>query len=161
LAGDDRKKQALALWERGFRAQAEGRLDDAMNLYRASLEACETAEAHTFIGWVYSWVGRIDDAIEACHKAIAADPSFGNPYNDIGVYLMMQGKPDDAIPWLERAKGAPRYEPRHFPYLNLGRLYLRKGRLSEALREFEGALRVQPDDEEAKRHVREIRARMN
>jgi len=26
------------------------------------------------------------------------------------------GQVDQAIPWLELAKKAPRYEPRHFPY---------------------------------------------
>src|SRR5678816_2712506 len=52
-------------------------------------------------------------------RPIDVDPTVGNPYNDIGSYLMKQGKLDDAIVWLEKAKSAPRYEPRHYPYLNL------------------------------------------
>ena len=71
--------------------------------------------------------------------AIGVDPSFGNPYNDIGSYLVHQNRLEEAIPWLEKAKLAPRYEPRHFPYLNLGRIYLRLGRVREANREFEQA----------------------
>ena len=51
------------------------------------------------------------------------DQTFGNPYNDIGSYLVKKGEFDEAIEWLEKAKTAPRYEPRHFPYMNLGRIY--------------------------------------
>ena len=47
--------------------------------------------------------------------------------NDIGSYLVKKGKLDEAIEWLEKAKTAPRYEPRHFPYMNLGRIYAQKG----------------------------------
>ena len=49
--------------------------------------------------------GRLEEAIEECHKAIAVDPTFGNPYNDIGAYLIEMGRLDEAIPWLERATG--------------------------------------------------------
>jgi Tfp pilus assembly protein PilF len=54
--------------------------------------------------------------------AIEVDPTFGNPYNDIGAYYIGKGELDEAVQWLEKAKRAPRYEPRHFPYMNLGRL---------------------------------------
>jgi hypothetical protein len=41
--------------------------------------ACQpTAEAHTFLGWTYSFMGRLDDAIAECH-ATETDPTFGNP----------------------------------------------------------------------------------
>ncbi|HXI02953.1 MAG TPA: tetratricopeptide repeat protein, partial [Candidatus Saccharimonadales bacterium] len=94
------------------------------------------AEAHTFLGWAYSFVDRLDEAIEECRRAIAVDPEFGNPYNDIGSYLIKKGRLQEAIGWLEKAKTAPRYEPKHYPYLNLGRLYMAMGRIDEAQREF-------------------------
>jgi len=46
-----------------------------------------SAEAHTFLVWVYSFERRFAEAIAECKRAIAVDPEFGNPYNDIGVYL--------------------------------------------------------------------------
>ena len=98
-------------------------LDEAVELYKKSIEAYPTAEAYTFLGWTYSWMGRIDDAIAECHKAIEVDPTFGNPYNDIGSYLLMKGQIDDAIPWLERALQAPRYESYCYPHMNLARAY--------------------------------------
>ena len=47
-----------------------------------------TAEAYTFLGWTYHFQGRIEDAIAECKRAIEVDPEFGNPYNDIGAYLI-------------------------------------------------------------------------
>ena len=72
-------------------------------------------------------------ATAECLRAIEIDPHFGNPYNDIGVHLMQQGKLEEAIPWLEKAKQARRYEPRQFPSMNLGRVYLQQRRWWEAL----------------------------
>jgi len=103
-----------------------------------------TAEAHTFLGWTYSFQGRLDEATQECLRAIDVDPDFGNPYNDIGCYLMQQGKLDEAVTWLERAKQAKRYEPRQFPYMNLARIHVKQGRWWDALREFEEAVRLAP-----------------
>ena len=136
--------KALELWQEAYRRQMKGELDRAIELYRRSIEICPTAEAHTFLGWTYSFQGRLDEAVKECLRAIEIDPDFGNPYNDIGVYLMQQDKLDEAIPWLERAKRAPRYEPRQFPYMNLGRVHLKKGHWWDALGEFEGAVRAAP-----------------
>src|SRR5260370_13535709 len=85
-------------------------------------------------------MGRIDDAIEECRRAIEVDPAFGNPYNDIGAYLIAKGELDEAISWLEKAKQAPRYDPRHFPFINLDPIYAAKGMVNRAIGEFEGAL---------------------
>ena len=135
----EKMQQAQRLLEEALRAQMDKHYDDAVRLYKESLAACPTAEAHTFLGWTYSFMGRLDEAIEECRHAIGVDPEFGNPYNDIGSYLMKQGKLNEAIDWLEKAKDAPRYEPRHYPYLNLGRLYLSLGRFEDAAREFSQA----------------------
>src|SRR5262245_38917316 len=103
-----------------------GDLDEAVRLYRSSLDAHPTAEAHTFLGWTYSFQGHLDEAIAECHRAIEVDPTFGNPYNDIGAYLIEQGRHDEAIPWLEKAKTAPSYEAPHYPRFNLARVYVAK-----------------------------------
>src|SRR5260370_4781927 len=94
-------------------------------------------------------------------KAIAVDQTFGNPYNDIGSYLFKMGKLDEAIEWLEKAKKAPRYEPRHFPYLNLGRIYAQKGMVLRAIEEFERALEFQPDEPTCVTALRQLPATLN
>jgi Tfp pilus assembly protein PilF len=154
-------ERAASLFQRAFEAQMRGQLAAAEALYKQSIQSFPTAEAHTFLGWTYSMGGRLDEAIEECRRAIAVDPLFGNPYNDIGAYLLELGRVDEAVPWLERAKLAPRYEPRHYPYFNLGRAYLAKDMLSKALAEFEGALLAQPDFEPARTAVTALKRRLN
>jgi len=161
MSDPDRRERAIELWQQAYALHMRKELDEAIRLYQESLTLCPTAEAHTFLGWAYSFQGRLDEAIAECHKAIALDPDFGNPYNDIGVYLIEQGDLDGAVPWLEKAKGAARYEPRHFPCMNLGRIYLQRGRWQEALRELEAAARLAPNDPGARKLLHEIRARFN
>jgi len=153
--------EALGLWRQGTERLLAGDLDEAIGLFTASLEARPTAEAYTFRGWAYSFGGRLDEAIDECRKAIATDPDFGNPYNDIGCYLMAQGQPDEAIPWFEKAKRAARYEPRHFPYLNLGKLRAARGEVEEACAELEGALAENPGDPMALALLERLRYRVN
>lgn len=135
----NRRERAERLLHEALKEQEARRYDNAILLYQDSIAAWPTAEAHTFLGWTYSYLDRLDEAIEECRRAIALDPDFGNPYNDIGSYLMKQGKLEEAIVWLEKAKQAPRYEPRHYPYLNLARLYATLGRFEDARREFSQA----------------------
>ncbi len=161
MAEPDALELATHLWQHAYRHQMAGDLDRAIELYRRSIQVCPTAEAHTFLGWTYSFRGRLEEATRECLRAIEVDPDFGNPYNDIGVYLMQQGKPGEAIPWLEKAKRARRYEPRQFPYMNLGRIYLQQGRWWEAMREFQGAVDVAPDDLHARKLLHELMAKVN
>ncbi len=151
-------------WEhfaRGYELQMQGRLRDALAAYRQSLALHPTAEAMTFYGWALSFMGRVEDAIEACHKAIAIDPDFGNPYNDIGAYLLQLGRPLEAIPWLEKAKQAPRYESRQFPWCNLGAAYEALGRLPEAMEQYRGALAIEPDYDHARHRLFQLLGRIN
>jgi tetratricopeptide (TPR) repeat protein len=157
----ERLRRATELWQEGCRYQMQGELDRPIERYRRSIDVHPTAEAYTFLGWALSFQGKLDEATEKCLRAIEIDPDFGNPYNDIGVYLMQQEKFDEAIPWLEKAKLAKRYEPRQFPFMNLGRIYLKQGRWWEALQEFEGAVRAAPDDVEARKALHAVRARLN
>ncbi len=155
------QENALELWREGTARLLAGDLAEAIDLFTRSLEICPSAEAYTFRGWAYSFTGNLDRAIEECRKAIATDPTFGNPYNDIGCYLMEQGKLDEAPAWFERAKRASRYEPRHFPYLNLGRLYAARGDVAEAMAEFEGALAENPGDPMALKYLETLKYRVN
>jgi len=159
-AGDQRER-AVALWREAYRQQMAGDLDGAVQTYQRSIATCPTAEAHTFLGWTYSFQGRLDEATAECLRAIEIDPEFGNPYNDIGVYLMQQDKLEEALPWLERAKRAPRYEPRQFPYMNAARIHMKRGRWWEALKELEGAVQVAPTDKSSHEVLHNLRGRLN
>jgi Tfp pilus assembly protein PilF len=155
------REQARKLFQRAFQCQQAGQLEDASKLYQASIAEHPTAEAHTFLGWVYSLGGSYEKAIAECKRGIETDPSLGNPYNDIGGYLIELGRPDDAVPWLRKAMAARRYEARHYPHINMARIHKQRGDLLEALAELTEALTKEPNDRRVIRSIRRLQARVN
>lgn len=154
-------ERAFELFQEAYEHQMSGDLEKAVALYKASIATHPTAEAHTFLGWTYSFQGRLDDAIAECRNAISVDPDFGNPYNDIGAYLIEQGKYDDAIPWLERALAARRYSSYHFPWFNLGRARVSREEYNEAINCFERALEIDPGYALARDALADVRKRIH
>ena len=136
--------QALAHWGAGYVYHLSGRFETAIEFFRKSIEIHPTARGHTFLGWSLSMLGRLEEAIAECKKAVPLDPDYGNPYNDIGLYLIELGRPDEAIPWLEKAMTAKRYCCYQYAHVNMGRILLDKGRLAEAQQAFERALGYDP-----------------
>ena len=161
MSEKDPLTKAIELFQQAYQYQMNGQLDLAIEFYKKSIESYPTAEAYTFLGWTYSFQGKLREAIAECKKAIDTDPDFGNPYNDIGAYLIELGNYDEAIPWLERATLAKRYEPRHYPHFNLGRIYLIKGMVKKALEEFQKALEIYPDYPAAKETIDKLRYTLN
>ena len=145
MSTEERYQKAVELLREAYKLQMEGALEDAIHRYQESIALHPTPEAHTFLGWTYSFQGRYDDAIAECKTAIALDAEFGNPYNDIGSYLIKLNRLDEAIPWLEAAIKAKRYDPRHYPHCNLGQVYWAQGLLGKAASEFERALEIEPE----------------
>ena len=152
---------ATDFFKKAYNLHLSGRIDDAIKYYKLSIEYYPTAKAHTYLGWAFSLHAKYNKAIEECKAAIELDPDFGNPYNDIGSYLISLGKLDEAITWLEKAIDAEDYEPRHFPYFNLGRIYERKGDWFTAMSYYEDAIELNPDYEIAKSAVLRLTAMMN
>lgn len=138
------REQAQVLTDRAYRHQQHGEIGHAIALYRRSIATYPTAEAHTYLGWAYAIMDRYDEAIAECEKAIALDPGFGNPYNDIGAYLIELKRPEEAIPWLEQAILAPRYTTPQFAYVNLGRAYELMAEPYRALAAYDRARAIAP-----------------
>jgi tetratricopeptide (TPR) repeat protein len=155
------KREALRLFQSAYEAQMRGDLDEAVNLYKESVASYPTAEAYPFLGWTYSFMSLTDEAIAECHRAIEVDPDFGNPYNDIGAYLIEQSNLYAAIPWFHRAMSAPRYESYFYPHFNLGRVYESLGRAYDALREYKVAIDLNPKYALALRAFRKLQAKLN
>jgi len=158
---EDQKREAIELFKRAYEAQQSNDYEEAIALYKRSIARYPTAEAHTFLGWVYSFQSRYDEAIEECLEAIRLDETFGNPYNDIGSYLIAKGDIWTCIIWFKRALQAVRYESYAFPHFNLGRVYEMRGRLLEAAKHYGLALEEQPDFAQAASALRRMQARLN
>jgi tetratricopeptide (TPR) repeat protein len=154
---DERLRMATELMQKAYKAQMQGKLELAISLYKRSISLHPTAEAHTFLGWTYRFQDKLEEAIEECKKAIAVDPTFGNPYNDIGAYLIEQGKHAEAIPWLEKATVSSRYESYHYAWFNLGRAYEHQEWLRKARECFEQALEIEPEYKPAQEALENVR----
>ena len=158
---DAPRERAESCFRKGYDAQMRGDLDAAIRWYQESLAAQPTAEAHTFLGWTLSFRGDYEGAIRECHRAIEVDPDFGNPYNDIGSYLIRLGRHDEAEAWLKRAMVAPRYEPRHYPHVNLARVLARRGDIQGAIRELRMALQLVPGYRPARSELHRLLGLLN
>jgi tetratricopeptide (TPR) repeat protein len=140
-----RKPGAIKFFEAAYKAQMEGELDKADEYYCHSLALYPTPEAHTFYGWCRSFRRLWDEAIAHCERAIEIDPGYGNPYNDIGAYLIQKGQLEAAVPWLEKALAAERYACPFFAHYNLGQIYEELGELSKAEDSYRKALEENPE----------------
>jgi Tfp pilus assembly protein PilF len=161
MSTETKRRAAMVYWQQGYERQMQGEVLEAIELYRRSLAMQPTAEAHTFLGWAYSMLGQVEEAIAECEEAIRVDPGYGNPYNDIGAYLIEQGKLDEAVPYLEQALQAERYECPFFPHFNLGRVWERKGQWLRAMEEYREALRLNPEYTLAERRLYRLQALLN
>ena len=158
---DPAKREAVALFNEAYQAQMANDYEAAIKLYKKSIEIFPTAEALTFLGWVYSFEGNYELAIAECLAAIAVDAAFGNPYNDIGSYLIAKGNYYDCVRWFNMAIEAIRYDARAYPHFNLGRVYEKRGKLLEAARHYGLALDEQPGYMQAYKALRKLQEKLN
>lgn len=155
------KREAVQLFNEAFEAQTAKNYAEAIRLYKKSIEVFPTAEAYTFLGWTYSFQGEYDLAITECLSAISVDSDFGNPYNDIGSYLIAKGNFYDCVKWFEKAIAAPRYEARAYPHFNLATVYEKRGKFIEAAKHYGSALDEQPNYMQAYKALRKLQEKLN
>jgi len=152
---------AKELFNEAYEAQVSNDYERAIELYKRSIDVYPTAEAHTFLGWVYSFQNRYDEAIAECLEAIHVDETLGNPYKDIGSYLLAKGDSYGSVRWFKRALLAPRYESYAFPHFNLGRVYESRKMFLEATKHYGLALEQNPGFTEAAVALRRMQAKVN
>jgi tetratricopeptide (TPR) repeat protein len=169
--------QAGVLSNLGVAALWRGRLDEAEAYFRDALKANpasasarsnlrvvlekkgapSSAAASLERGNALRDRGRLADAEAAYRQAIALDPRFTLPLNNLGVVLAMQGKNDEAArQFLEALRVDPSDASAHY---NLGKLLAEQGRTADAIGHLEEALRIDPGDASARRALDELRRR--
>ena len=154
-------RRAQELLNQGLRAVRVGQFPVARDLFKKSTECYESAEAVTYWAWMEHQLGNTLLAIELCERAITIDPDFGNPYNDIGSYLISLGQLDEAIPWLKKAIKSKRYESRHYPHINLAQIFQTKNMPLKAVREYISALEFVPGDSSINEKLENLRKTIN
>jgi tetratricopeptide (TPR) repeat protein len=138
----------------GIALAARGSTDEALAEFRAALQADpRSGRAHRNLGDLLSSQGRTADAIEHLERALEIDPHDGAASYDLGTVLLESGRPQDAlhafadaIKWLPASASAEAHN-------NLGICFGSIGQLDAAITEFELALRLKPELEDARRNL--------
>lgn len=128
--------------------QAQGRLEEAIALYRAAL-ARDPNDALTYsnLGTALAASGQLDEAVAQYRRALALAPNDADSHYNLGNALMAQGRIADAA---DRFRDALRIEP-GLPdaHLNLGNALAELGLIEEAANHYRQAIALRPDGVEA------------
>ena len=154
-------KDPYDYFREAYELQLQGKIDEAIALYKQSIDLHPTAEAHTYLGWAYSFKKDYFSAIDECKRAIDINPDLGNAYNDIGAYYIELDDLDSAVTWLEKALESTHYDSFCYPHYNLGRVWEKRGDLVRALRSYQNAFLSNPDYTIAEKAIRRIEGKMN
>ena len=122
-------RSPLVHMAKGHVLRAQGRPEEAIPEYETVIAFNHNwAAALSHLGWCKFWTGSIDEAIDLEEQAIRLsprDPYVGIWYFRIGFGHLLQSRTDQAIVWLEKARGANRGHPR--PHGCLASAYALKG----------------------------------
>jgi len=111
-------------------------------LEKAVATNAEVASFHGDLGEVYRTLGRHEDAIVCCRRALALDPNYPQALNSLGIALYQIGETAEAEASLREAvRLDPEFAGAH---VNLGRLLEAQGRLDEAVEAYRQAIRCNP-----------------
>ena len=139
----------------------DGKLENAIIAYRASISIYPTAKAYISLGTIYSLQGKLDMAIEECKKAIEIEPEYEDSYNNIGSYLLKLGKDDEAIEWFEKAIQVDEDDSSCISFYNLGRIFEKKGDWLKALRNYNKAIAIDSNYEPAQNAIIKLSTLLN
>jgi type IV pilus assembly protein PilF len=146
---------ALAFVHEAQRVGVAGKLDEQDLKYRQAMKELltgarldpENSEIQYLLGLVY-FVGFRRHAEAETHLKVAIglrDDKFPEADHLLGTVLVDAGKPNEALPFLERARTSILYPTPYFAEQEMGWAKYRLERYDEAARHFENALRAQPD----------------
>ncbi|MFM7389523.1 MAG: tetratricopeptide repeat protein [Vampirovibrionales bacterium] len=101
----------------------------------------ENADIYSFLGYLHWQLGDVPEAEEAYQQAITLDSCNAIAMNNLGVlYMDIEKQYDKALYWFNQAaKADTSYTMAQF---NLGRVYERMDKLSDAIQAYQHALRL-------------------
>lgn len=125
----------------------QGRYNDALACFEKTLALNpRSVKGENNLGLAYEALNRADDAVRAYRTAIAwqkDDPSPSEqPLLNLAIQLLHRNELKEALAFLEQAATIAPKEPRI--HENLGQIYLRTDRASDAVKEFSRAVALAP-----------------
>jgi adenylate cyclase len=137
-----------AHFAKGQLLRAQNRFEEAIPEYEMVLAFNRNwVLALAALGWCKFYTGSIEEALTAQEHAMRLsprDPYIGNWYWRIGMIHLLQSRTEEAVVWLEKARGA---NPRHSgPHAWLASAYSLKGEDGRAAGELAEARRLSDGD---------------
>jgi tetratricopeptide (TPR) repeat protein/2-polyprenyl-3-methyl-5-hydroxy-6-metoxy-1,4-benzoquinol methylase len=144
LNGKNCIAEAQEALQRGIMSHRSGRIDEAIQWYRKSLEVNpENTTALSNMGFALQTKGNLDEAIACLQKAISIKPDFVEAHSNLGNALKDQGELDEAVISFQKAISIkPDFAEAHS---NLGNSLQDQGKLDEAVASYQKAISIKPD----------------
>ena len=154
-----RPDSAPALNNLGALLQSMGRQAEALKSFRAAVRADPAyANARYNLGNALVAQGAFADAIPHFREAAQLHPEDASALSNLGGALLAAGRPAEAEAALARAVAL---DPSSLnARFNLAKALLARGRMRDALRQLEEAQRIAPADEQTRRELEALRARL-
>jgi len=135
--------------------------EGAIAEYRAGMSSRpDDADLRYGLGMALQGLGRFTEAFLAFEKAIELDPDYMDPYYQLGrTAIFSDTNLERAIECMqvyldhEVPPGSPGHEHAHW---RLGMIYQLQGDVGSARREFEAAVKLDPDHDEAKKALKTL-----
>src|SRR5262245_12570672 len=144
----------------GNRAESEGRLREACELYRRAVAAAPGwGKAHLNLGIGLEAMGDIDGAVGCHERALANDPADPYANYNLGRLLYTRGQLPRGEQLLRQAlRSRPEFPQAH---VVLARVLEAQGNLDAAAAALEAVLKLRPDDISVLHHYAEVVGRLN
>jgi tetratricopeptide (TPR) repeat protein len=168
-------KGAVAHNNLGLVLLSKGRVDESIVHCQEALQLRpEYKETHVNLGNAFVQKGRMDEAIAEYQAALAIDSDYADAHNNLANALLARGKVDEAIAEYHdalkinpnyadaknnleiglRRRDAPQIGPGPAEALcRLGDALLQKGRVDEAIEQFQKALQTNPGHAKARNNL--------
>jgi tetratricopeptide (TPR) repeat protein len=125
----------------GLALKSQGKLDEAVDAYRKSVDIQPIAGIYANLSQTLVLQGKLEEADAACRKAIELSPKNRRHYNALGMILQRQGKLDEAVAAYRKSIDI---RPTAEDYSNLGDIFANQKKLDEAVAVYRKAIGLEP-----------------
>jgi len=122
----------------------EGNLEEAFRILKQMARKYpKEKRVHVYLGMYYHRKKFYYKATEEDNKALELDPNFGFAINELAYTYAVIGKFDKALEYLKRYASVSPGDAN--PFDTMAEIYLRMGKLDDAIAKYKEALEVKPD----------------
>lgn len=144
----------IAHYHLGRQRLEAGRLDEALPYFQKALEIRpRLADAHVFVGTILLSKGDLAQAEAAYLQALKFNPDLHTALSSMGTLRLAQGRLPEAEQFLVRALKAEKGQEDAYVCKQLGMVYAQQGKFPGALKQFQDAIRLKPNDPQAHKYA--------